>query len=220
MPPLSNRPKISYGPARVREENGDDTFDEINRVEAGMNGGWVQIMGPVSRISQFKSIEVNNFGGTLQQLRWPPANIADSPQEALSRLFLLPGAHYSDPEFSWKYAVAPAAIGFVKGRALGPQYQGDLFVGASRTTLDGGYLFHFNVTGNRLKIGVDDPRLEDRVADNTAKFDITESESLLIGRDFGIGTDIQTGPNGNLFVVSLSNGAVYEIFRTKNEGRD
>ena len=202
------------------EENGDDTFDEINRVEAGMNGGWVQIMGPVSRISQFKSIEVNNFGGTLQQLRWPPANIADSPQEALSRLFLLPGAHYSDPEFSWKYAVAPAAIGFVKGRALGPQYQGDLFVGASRTTLDGGYLFHFNVTGNRLKIGVDDPRLEDRVADNTAKFDITESESLLIGRDFGIGTDIQTGPNGNLFVVSLSNGAVYEIFRTKNEGRD
>ena len=33
----------------------------------------------------------------------------------------------------------------------------------------------------------------------------------LIGRDFGITTDIQTGPNGNLFVVSLSNGAVYEI---------
>jgi hypothetical protein len=26
-------------------------------------------------------------------------------------------------------------------------------------------------------------------------------------------TDIQTGPNGNLFVVSLSQGAVYEIFR-------
>lgn len=39
------------------------------------------------------------------------------------------------------------------------------------------------------------------------------SESLLIGRDFGIGTDIETGPNGNLYVVSLSNGAVYEIFR-------
>jgi hypothetical protein len=33
----------------------------------------------------------------------------------------------------------------------------------------------------------------------------------VIGRDFGITTDIQTGPNGNLFVVSLSNGAVYEI---------
>jgi aldose sugar dehydrogenase len=52
----------------------------------------------------------------------------------------------------------------------------------------------------------------DRVADNRCKFDITESETLLFGRDFGIGTDIQTGPNGNLFVVSLSHGAIYEIF--------
>jgi glucose/arabinose dehydrogenase len=197
------------------QENGDDSFDEINRVEPGMNGGWVQIMGPVSRINQFKSIEVATAPGTLQQLRWPPKNIADSAGEALSRLFMLPGAHYSDPEFSWKFAVAPAGIGFVEGQALGPQYRGDLFVCAARTTLAGGYLFHFNLTGNRLKIGVDDPRLEDRVADNTAKFDITESESLLIGRDFGIGTDIHTGPNGNLFVVSLSNGSVYEIFRTK-----
>jgi glucose/arabinose dehydrogenase len=197
------------------QENGDDSFDEINRVEPGMNGGWVEIMGPVSRINQFKSIEVTTGPGTLQQLRWSPKNIADSSGEALSRLFMLPGAHYSDPEFSWKFAVAPAGIGFLEGQALGPQYRGDLFVGASRTTLAGGYLFHFNLTGNRLKIGADDRRLEDRVADNTAKFDLTESESLLIGRDFGVGTDIHTGPNGNLFVVSLSNGAVYEIFRTK-----
>ena len=43
--------------------------------------------------------------------------------------------------------------------------------------------------------------------------DITESESLLFGTNFGVGTDIKTGPNGNLFVVSLSNGAIYEIFR-------
>jgi hypothetical protein len=51
------------------------------------------------------------------------------------------------------------------------------------------------------------------VADNLTKFDITESESLLFGTNFGIGTDIKTGPNGNLFVVSLSNGAIYEISR-------
>ena len=58
------------------------------------------------------------------------------------------------------------------------------------------------------------------MADNTAKFDITESESLLIGTDFGIGTDIETGPNGNLFVVSLSNNAIYEIFRRLPSGKD
>jgi glucose/arabinose dehydrogenase len=180
-----------------------------------MDGGWIQIIGPVSRIAEFKQIETTMFGSNLQQLRWPPSNIADSPQEALSQLVLLPGAHYKDPEFSWKYAVAPGGIGFVLGRALGPQYEGDLIVGAATPSLAGGYLFHFNLTGNRQKIGVDDPRLEDRVADNAAKFDPTESESLMFARDFGITTDIQTGPNGNLFVVSLSKGSVFEIYRSK-----
>ena len=84
----------------------------------------------------------------------------------------------------------------------------------ARPFLDGGHLFHFNLTGNRRKIGTDDPRLEDRVADNLHKWEITESESLLIGRNFGVGTDMHTGPNGNLFIVSLSNGAIYEIFAT------
>jgi glucose/arabinose dehydrogenase len=193
--------------------NGDDSFDEIERIEAGENSGWVQIMGPSGRITEFKGIEATFGAQTLQQLRWPPTNIAGTPQQALSRLFMLPGAHYGEPEFSWKWAVAPAGIGFMRGDALGPQYDGDLFVGAARTTLEGGYLFRFNLTGNRRKLAVDDPRIEDRVADNTAKFDITESESLLIGRNFGLGTDVQTGPNGNLYVVSLDRGVIYEIFR-------
>lgn len=194
-------------------ENGDDSFGELNRVEPGMNGGWAQVAGPVDRIAQFKEIETNFGDKILQQLRWPPSNIADTPDDALSRLFMLPGAHYSDPEFSWKWEVSPAAIGFVEGQGLGPNFAGDLFMGAATPLLEGGYLFHFNLTGNRRKIGVDDPRLEDRVADNFAKNDLTESESLLIGRNFGVATDIETGPNGNLFVVSLTNGAVYEIFR-------
>ena len=195
------------------EENGDDTFSEINRVDAGMNGGWVQIAGPVERIAQFREIETTFGGQNLQQIRWPPTNIATTPEEALSRLFMLPGAHYSDPEFSWTWEVAPAGLGFMAGRGLGPQFEGDLFLGAATPNLEGGYLFRFNLTGNRRKIGVDDPRLADRVADNLAKHEITESESLLFGRNFGVSTDIRTGPNGNLFVVSLTNGAVYEIHR-------
>jgi uncharacterized repeat protein (TIGR01451 family) len=193
------------------QENGDDAFDEINRVAPGFNGGWIQTMGPVSRVDEFRDIEMTYGAGNLQQLRWPPANTATTPQQALARMFLLPGAQYNDPEFSWKYALAPSPIGFVKGRGLGPQFEGDLFVGASRTTLLNGFLFRFKLTGDRQHFSFTDPRLADRVADNVDKFDQTESESLVIGRDFGITTDIQTGPNGNLFVVSLSNGAVYEI---------
>jgi glucose/arabinose dehydrogenase len=207
------------------QENGDDSFTEINRAEPGFNSGWVQIMGPPERVAQFKAIETtvtpdppDPFATTyfgLQQIRWSPTNIADTPSEALSRLFMLPGAHYSAPEMSWKFEVAPAGIGFLASRALGPQYENDLFVGMARVFLENGALFRLNLTGNRQKIGVDDPRLEDRVADNRHKWEITESETLLFGRSFGIATDVQTGPNGNLFVVSLSDGAVYEIFRRR-----
>jgi glucose/arabinose dehydrogenase len=225
---LRNSFGMAFDPISGRlweQENGDDSFSELNLVEPGFNSGWVQIMGPPERIAQFKAIETtvtpdppDPFAPTyfgLQQLRWPPTNIADTPREALSRLFMLPGAHYSPPEFSWKFEVAPGGIGFVAGQGLGPQFVGDLFVAGARPFLEGGHLFHFNLTGNRRKIAVDDPRLEDRVADNRHKWEITESESLLIGRNFGVGTDVQTGPNGNLFVVSLSNGAVYEIFRRR-----
>ena len=191
-------------------ENGDDAFDELNRVVPAMNGGWVQIMGPVSRIDQYKDIETTLPGG-LQQVRWDPGNIADTPADALDALFMLPGASYDDPEFSWKYAVAPAAVGFQSGPALGAQYAGNLFVGASRTTLHDGYLFRFLLDVARTGIDADDSRLADLVADNLARFDDTESESLLFGTGFGVVTDIQTGPNGNLFVLSLSNGSIYEI---------
>ena len=94
------------------QENGEDAFDELNRAEPGMNGGWIQIMGPLNRIAEYRQIETTSLHAedfpNLQQFRWGPERIANSPEEAVGRLFLLPGAHYSDPEFSWKYVLAPA----------------------------------------------------------------------------------------------------------------
>ena len=199
------------------QENGEDAMDELNLVEPGSNSGWIQIQGPSSRIGDYKGIETTSLHHedfpNLQQFRWGPERIADSAEEAMSRLFMLPGAHYSEPEFSWKYVLAPAAIGFLEGRALGPQYRGDLFVGFSTFDTLGGPLFRFNLTGNRRKVAVDDPLLEDRVMDNADFHEMTEGETLVFGVGFGIVTDIQTGPNGNLYVVSLADGNVYEIFR-------
>jgi aldose sugar dehydrogenase len=201
------------------QENGDDAFDEINRVEAGFDGGWIQLMGPSARVSEFKAIEAAR-GNSLQQNRWPPSNTADTPSEALARLYALPGSHYTEPEFSWKYAVAPSPIGFARGAGLGAAYAGDLFVGASRTTLLGGYLMRFKLSGDRKTLATTDARLADKVADNADKFDLAESESLVVGRDFGITTDIQTEPSrGGLYVVSLSNGAVYEVFAATSNFR-
>src|SRR6185436_2352287 len=76
------------------QENGDDAFDEINRVTPGFNGGWIQTMGPASRVDEFRSIEMSYGAGNLQQLRWPPSNIQTSPQQALLRMSRLPGADY------------------------------------------------------------------------------------------------------------------------------
>jgi glucose/arabinose dehydrogenase len=195
--------------------NGDDTFDEIQRVDPGLNSGWIQTIGPIERVAEFKTIESTRPPGQLQQLRWPPTRLADTPAQARARLVMLPGAHYRDPQMSWRYAVAPAGIGFVRGFGLGLNYLGDLFVGASTPLLEGGYLFRFNLTRSRRDLDLDDPALADRVADNSDKHTITESESLLAGRNFGVSTDIQTGPNGNLFVVSISRGEILEIFRAR-----
>ena len=86
-------------------------------------------------------------------------------------------------------------------------------MGGSRNFLEGGHLFRFELTNNRKGIKVSDPRLDDLVADNVGKWNIVESESLLFGRNFGIVTEILTGPNGNLFLLSNQAGAIYEIYR-------
>jgi glucose/arabinose dehydrogenase len=195
------------------QENGDDSFSELNRVLPGMNSGWVQIMGPASRVAQFKEIETSPQFNGLQQVRWAPTNIADTPEQALSRLFSLPGSQFSDPELSWKFEVGPGGIGFLDSKGLGREYEDDLFTGGSTALLQGGHIFRIELTGNRRAVDTDDPRLDDRVADNLAKWEITESESLLFGSNFGVATDIETGADGDLYVVSSSRGSVFEIHR-------
>lgn len=221
-------------------ENGDDSFDEINRVVAGGNYGWVQLMGPLSRLTQFRGIEVNMFTapnsiGTLQQIRYPVTRLAYTPALALSRMLNLPGSSYQDPQFSWRYGMPPSGLGFVTGNGLGAAYAGTLWSGAARSTavtggatgtFDGGYLMCFRLTPDRANLDLSaDPRLADRVADNGTfplpygtpanapgyKFDGRESETLLIGQNFGVTTDIQTGPDGALYVVSNTDGMVYRI---------
>jgi aldose sugar dehydrogenase len=199
------------------QDNGEDAFDEINLVRRGDNLGWIQAMGPLSRVAEFRQIETTSLHNetfpNLQQLRWGPERIATTPEEAASRMFMLPGARYANPQFSWKHVVAPAAIGFAKGAAMGSQFFGDLFVGFSLPFPLGGALMRFDLTGNRRKIGTDIAGLEDRVDDNPDFNTFGESAPLVVGHDFGVVTDIETSPAGTLYVVSLTNGEVYEVFR-------
>src|SRR5437667_7324427 len=147
---------------------------------------------------------------------------------ALSRMFMLPGATYVDPEFSWLYEVGPAGTTFVIGTAFGPEYDGTLWIGSARSFEQvggtGGSLYRFRLTPDRLHVDVSaDPRLADGVADNLfrpTKFDGTESETIQIGTGFGITPDIEQGPDGNLYVVSNTDNAIYKISRAGGSPRD
>ncbi len=202
-------------------ENADDAYAELNRVVPGLNGGWIQFAGPVARVSDWKFIESTQFGSALQQVRYPPTRAAYSGPAALSKLFMLPGAVYKDPELSWRYETGPSGTTFVRGSALGPEYDGTLWIGSARSLAqvggNGGSLYRIKLTSDRLDVDVSaDPRLADHVADNlfrAQKFEGTESETLQIGVAFGATPSIEQGPDGNLYVVSLTDNAIYRISR-------
>lgn len=200
-------------------ENADDAYSELNRVIPGMNGGWIQFAGPLSRVSDWKFIETTQFGSALQQVRYPPTRAAYTATQALSQMYMLPGATYVDPDLSWRYEIGPAGTTFLTGDALGTVFNGTLWFGSARSNQqvggNGGSLYRLKLTPDRMHVDVSaDPRLADRVADNlqtALKFDGTESESLRIGSGFGITPDIEQGPDGNLYVVSNTDNTIYKI---------
>lgn len=96
-----------------------------------------------------------------------------------------------------------------------------MWIGSSRSfqqvSAIGGSLYRLKLTADRLHVDVNaDPRLAGHVAGNlfrAQKFDGTESETLLIGTGFGITQSIEQGPDGNLYVVSITDGAICRISR-------
>lgn len=200
-------------------ENADDAYAELNRVVPGLNGGWIQFAGPISRVADWKRIETTQYGQALQQVRYPPTRAAYGPAAAAARLVMLPGAQYKDPELSWRYESGPSGTTFVSGDALGAAHNGTLWIGSSRAFAQvggtGGSLYRIRLTPDRTQVDTSaDPRLADKVADNlfrAQKFEGTESETMIIGRGFGTTPAIEQGPDGNLYVVSLTDGAIYKI---------
>jgi len=161
-------------------ENGEDTYDEINLVKPGFNGGWKIIMGPLARTSSVTENELVNF----------------------------PGSHYSDPLFSWLKPVAVTAIEFMKSSKLGAKYQNNMFVGDYKN----GNLYMLKLNKDRTGIEFDNSQqsagLSDLVVDNK-----NELNAVNFGSGFNSITDIKTGPDGLLYVLSFGDGSIYRISR-------
>ncbi len=121
-----------------------------------------------------------------------------------SELSLLPSFGdfvYSDPEFSWEEVVAPTALSFIDSKGF-EKYKNSLFVGDCNF----GNLYKFELNSDRTGFVFDDPALADKVI-NAGE----EMDEIIFGTGFGCITDLEVGPDGFLYVVSLTHDAIYRI---------
>jgi glucose/arabinose dehydrogenase len=175
-------------------ENGEENYDELNIVKPGFNSGWAKVMGPISRL-----------------------NLTD--KESLVKF---PGSEYSDPVFSWKEQIGVTDIEFFNSSKLGIEYANNIFIG----DINNGNLYYFKINENRTGIDfvgeenenryndgdvIQSSLQQDLVADN--KDELTK---ITFGTDFGRVTDIETGPDGFLYILSYEDGKIHRIVNKKN----
>ena len=178
--------------------------------------------GPLSRIADFKFIETTQFGSNLQQVRYPPTRAAYTAALALSRMFMLPGAIYVDPDFSWRYEIGPAGTDLrQRQRTRAPnttERSGlDRPVPSQQVGDNGGSLYRFDLTPDRLHVDVSaDPaagRPRGRQPLPSAEIRWHRERNAPDRQRVWHHAHIEQGPDGNLYVVSITDNAIYKISR-------
>ena len=134
--------------------------------------------------------------------------IATSSISAESDLVNFEGSHYADPVFSWAESRGVTDVEFLKSSTLGDEYKDNIFVG----DITSGNLFFFKLNADRTGISLDsNPSLSDLIADSDE-----ELSNVTLGTGFLGITDIETGPDGYLYVLTYDQeadgqGSLYRI---------
>ena len=107
---------------------------------------------------------------------------------------------YSAPEFVWNHTVAPTALRFLDSDKLGENYKNDLLV----ASFNRGEIYHFDLNDDRTALTLRNP---DRLAEDQ------DAKSLTFVHGLGKITDMQVGPDGNLYVLSryFNKGTIFKI---------
>ena len=171
-------------------ENGPNYGDEINLVQPGFNSGWVTIQGFHHPID----------GNPGEPIRDP------NQLKPLYSLEDLGGkGKYRAPEFIWNFtvtpfdhAVAPTALKFLNSSKLGKEYQNDMFVGDFKN----GNVYRFELNQNRTGLALNGT-LANKVAQSESEL---RTRGAILAQGFGGITDLQVGPDGYLYFLSLSTG--------------
>ena len=176
-------------------ENGPGYGDEINLVEPGFNSGWTKVQGIWLR------------GGVDTEA--PPSESEAAPLNPENLVDFDGKGVYRAPEFTWWHTVGPTAVQFLHSDKLGAQYQNDMFVG----DVHNGYLYHFKLNEDRTQLLLTG-EIEDKLADTDEE--LTEDtgvdgEGIVFGQGFGGITDLEVGPDGYLYVVSIGQGKIFKI---------
>jgi len=160
-------------------ENGPRFGDQIELVEPGHNSGWMQVQG----IWKPHGVKAGDI------MLHPESNLVDFGGKG----------KYRPPEFTWYGPdVGPTGLKFLNSDKLGRQYKDDMFVGDFHF----GNLYHFKLNAQRNGLLLSGP-LATKVAANSTEPAI---QSILFGHGFGGITDVQVGPDGYLYVLSLYAG--------------
>jgi aldose sugar dehydrogenase len=177
-------------------EIGPNGEDEINIVEPAFNSGWRKIQGlansqsEVSGLVKFPGLSVRQYSiiGLVEELSYRIQGL---------------GGKYSDPELVWEDPIVPTAIEFLDSKLLGGKYQNDIFVGS----FNHGRILHFHLNEQRDGLYLRGP-LEDKVEHNPQGY-----VPVVFGRNFGGIVDLETGPDGYLYVLShvADEGKIYRI---------
>jgi glucose/arabinose dehydrogenase len=128
-----------------------------------------------------------------------------------SNLVNIPGSQYADPVFSWAESIGVTDIEFFNSTAFGPSYEDGIFVG----DITSGTLFNFEPNADRTGINLEsDPLLSDLIADSD-----DEASAVTFGTGFAGITDIETSPDGNLYILAYDRetegqGSLYRILPT------
>ncbi len=119
----------------------------------------------------------------------------------LANLPGFPGYVYHDPQFTWAKPVAPTGLSFVNSKEF-EKYKNSLFVG----DCNNGNLYRFELNSQRDGFVFNSVHLTDKVANIGDSMD-----EIIFGMGFGCITDVKQGPDGLLYIVSLSDGTIYRI---------
>ena len=129
--------------------------------------------------------------------------------ESIDDLVSFQGSQYIDPVFSWQITPAVTDIEFLHSQKLGDKYANNIFVG----DYNNGNVYYFEVNEDRTGIIFDASQTDliDLVADNEE-----ELSTIIFASGFGSITDIETGPDGFLYILSYDDGIIYRIAPSSN----